>query len=240
MKRAASLWISVLMILILLPVFPAKHAAAADLSETGVRNAMLALKAQYPDGTRFDNSVYRSWNGGIYSGGYGCAGFAFMLSDAAFGSLPAREYHDTNAIRVGDILRLNNNGHSVIVLYVNANSVTVAEGNMNGKVLWGREVPFSEIRGGKMTYALTRYPQSAGKGDLNGDAQISADDAQIVLQAYVYSISGRAHGLSQAQFSFADINGNGRLDVEDAQNILRYYVLSVVAHRAVSWAELVR
>ena len=76
MKRAASLWISVLMILILLPVFPAKHAAAADLSETGVRNAMLALKAQYPDGTRFDNSVYRSWNGGIYS--KPCNGGRFM------------------------------------------------------------------------------------------------------------------------------------------------------------------
>ena len=65
-------------------------AATPDLSETAVRNAMLALKASYPEGTPYTNNNYYAWHGGLYSGGYGCAGFAFMLSDAAFGTLPAR------------------------------------------------------------------------------------------------------------------------------------------------------
>ena len=145
MKRLASFCISILMLLILLP---SQSAAAADLSEESVRAAMLAMEKQYPEGTPFNNSNFYQWKGGIFSGGYGCAGFAFMLSDAAFGSLPARKYYDYSKIRVGDILRLNNDGHSVIVLYVNADSVTVAEGNFNGKVHWRREISMSTIRHG--------------------------------------------------------------------------------------------
>lgn len=240
MKRLASFCISILMLLILLP---SQSAAAADLSEESVRAAMLAMEKQYPEGTPFDNGNYYAWKGGIFSGGYGCAGFAFMLSDAAFGSLPARKYYDYSKIRVGDILRLNNDSHSVIVLYVNADSVTVAEGNYNRKVHWRREISMSTIRNGQTAYAMTRYPEAApaqAKGDLNGDSAISAEDAQIVLNAYVRTISGFSSGLTQPQLAVADIDGNGSTDVSDAQYILRYYVENTLSGRSWSWERIIR
>jgi hypothetical protein len=115
---------------------------------------MIALKSTYPDGTPWDNSVYYGWKGGIYSGGYGCAGFAFMLSDAAFGDAPAKKVYDTSNIRVGDILRINNDTHSVIVLSRNGDTLTIAEGNYNSSVHWGRTL---SISGTGIDYILTRY-----------------------------------------------------------------------------------
>ena len=236
MKRIASFCMSFLMLLLLIPAVPA---SAVDFSEEGIRSAMLALQSQYPEGTPYTNSNFWDFKGGLINRGYGCAGFAFMLSDAAFGSLPARYYYDYSKIRVGDILRMNNNSHSVIVLYVNADSVTVAEGNYNSKVHWGRVIPMSEVRNGSTTYGMTRYPESIPsaltKGDVTGDGKVSAEDAQIVLQAYVRKISGYAVGLTQVQLAGADVDGNGVADVADAQHILRYYAANVLAGRNYSW-----
>lgn len=125
-----------------------------------IYNAMIALKKDYPDGTPWTNDNGYAWNGGIYSMGYGCAGFAFMLSDAAFGNLPARIIDDWSnyQIRVGDILRVNNDGHSVIVLEVNESGVVLAEGNYNNSVHWGRKMSWSEVNN-TLTYIMTRYPE---------------------------------------------------------------------------------
>lgn len=244
MKRFASLLLSLLMVILLLPAFSVQRADAADLSENSVRSAMLALENRYPEGTAFGSNAFYTWQGGIYSGGYGCAGFAFMLSDAAFGSLPARKYYDYSKVRVGDIIRIENNNHSVIVLYVNANSVTVAEGNYNGKVHWRREIPMSTIFNGSTAYALTRYPENtpqtaAVKGDLNGDSAISADDAQAVLQAYVRTLAGFSSGLTAEQFVSADVNDSGTVDISDAQFILIYYTDNVIAQKARTWAQII-
>ena len=55
------------------------------------------------------------------------------LSDEAFGSLPARMYDPGSFtfedIKVGDILRVSGDAHTVIVLEVNDAGVLVAEGN---------------------------------------------------------------------------------------------------------------
>ena len=120
---------------------------------------MVALKSKYPEGTRWTNDNTYTWNGGIYSGGGGCAGFAFMLSDAAFGKLPARMLKSFNYsdVRTGDILRLNNDTHSVIVLEVHDDHVIVAEGNYNNSVHWGRSIPKSTVT--SATYLMTRYPE---------------------------------------------------------------------------------
>lgn len=122
------------------------------LTEKEVYNRMIALKTKYPTGTPWSNSKCYEWKGGIVNKGCGCAGFAFTLSDAAFGSAKAKKHTDVSKIRVGDILRLYNDTHSVIVLEVNSTGVTVAEGNMtivgsfeNG-VYWGRKISNSELK----------------------------------------------------------------------------------------------
>lgn len=118
---------------------------------------ILALKSEYPEGMRWTNDNYYGWKGGIYSGGYGCAGFAMRLSDEAFGDLPARKYTDKSQVRVGDIIRVNNDTHSVIVLEVNGDgTVIVAEGNYNESVHWGRQVDLSSCG---FVYGMTRYPK---------------------------------------------------------------------------------
>ena len=63
-----------------------------------VYEAMIALQSKFPEGmhwTDASSGIY-TWNGGrgenneIAAMGTGCVNFAFQLSDAAFGTLPAR------------------------------------------------------------------------------------------------------------------------------------------------------
>lgn len=129
------------------------------LSENDIATAMLALKSDYPEGMSWTNADYYEWKGGIFSGGYGCAGFAFLLSDAAFGDLPARQVYDLsdaeNTVRVGDILRMNGDLHSVIVIETDANGVTIAEGNFNDSIHWGRTLSWDDVK--SADYMMTRY-----------------------------------------------------------------------------------
>lgn len=121
---------------------------------------MMALQEYFPEGMPWTNDDFYEWNGGIYSGGYGCAAFAFLLSDAAFGTLPSEviaENITIDQIRVGDILRLYDDTHSVIVLEVYADYVVIAEGNYNSSIHWGRVLTADEIRA-DADYIMTRYP----------------------------------------------------------------------------------
>lgn len=128
-----------------------------SLNADQVYQSMIALQEKYPEGTSWTNDNYYGWKGGIYSGGYGCAAFAMRLSDEAFGSRPARKYTDKSKVRVGDILRINNDTHFVIVLAVNkGGTVTIAEGNYNYSVHWGRELDLSLCG---FVYGWTRYPK---------------------------------------------------------------------------------
>lgn len=121
-----------------------------------IYNAMIAQKAVFPEGMHWDNSNFYAWHGGIYSGGYGCAGFAFALSDAAFGNAPARMHYDPGAVKVGDIVRMNNDTHSVIVLEVNSDHVIIAEGNYNSSIHWGRRISKAELAA-STNNVITRY-----------------------------------------------------------------------------------
>ena len=127
------------------------------LSEKQIYESMIALKSEYPEGMPWTNDNYYGWNGGIYSGGYGCAGFAFLLSDAAFGSLKAYRHEDFSEIRVGDILRINNDTHSVIILEITEDSIVIAEGNYNYSIHWGRIISKDRLEQ-IGDYVLTRYP----------------------------------------------------------------------------------
>lgn len=135
-------------------------ASTPSLDPQSVYEAMIALKDQYPQGMKWNNEDYYGWHGGVYTGGYGCAGFAFLLSDAAFGDLPARVIEDFqfSDIRPGDILRVEGNTHSVIVLAINGNTLTLAEGNYNNSINWGRTMTANQVV--LADYLMTRYPES--------------------------------------------------------------------------------
>lgn len=148
---------------------------STNLTPSGVYEAMTALKAQdaYKEGTTWtddepysDTAGYYYWKGGTIDGkrisAVGCVAFAFILSDAAFGTLPARMYaagaFTFEDIKVGDILRVNNDIHTVIVLEVSDAGVVVAEGNYNSAVHWGRAMSKAEVMNNTSHY-ITRYPE---------------------------------------------------------------------------------
>ena len=139
----------------LIPKAPVKE---DKLSEKAVYNSMVELYDEYPNWTKWDNSNKYSWKGGLWGAGYGCVGFAFMLSDAAFGDLPARKITNLNNLRVGDIVRINGDTHSIIILEINGDEVITAEGNIAGMILWGMTYSLEEIKE-YADYAITRYPK---------------------------------------------------------------------------------
>lgn len=136
--------------------------AEKRFSAANVTKKMKALYSKYPEGMHWTNANGYDWKGGTFTTGYGCAGFAFILSDAAFGDIPSRIIYNTSNLkkdlRVGDILRINNNTHSVIIIEKTSTGVVVAEGNYNSSIHWGREFTYAELK--KVTdYYMTRYPE---------------------------------------------------------------------------------
>lgn len=114
--------------------------------------------------------------------GYGCAAFAYILSDAAFGTLPAKtigrgkfKFED---IRVGDMLWIN---HYVIVLQTNADGVIIAEANNNGKVYWGRSLSVEEVM--CSSYMETRYPDGFVSDDENSNNSGSDNNPETGISA---------------------------------------------------------
>lgn len=130
--------------------------ASAGTTESQVYETIMAQQAVFPEGMRWTNDNYYGWKGGTYIGGFGCAGFAFAVSDAAFGDVIATVHKDYSNIKVGDILRVDNDTHSVIVLEVREDSVIVAEGNYNSSIHWGREIPKARLVD-PSSYIMTRY-----------------------------------------------------------------------------------
>ena len=152
------------------PSEPTKPATPSDVpTEQEVYNAIIALKAQYPDGTPWgDDKLYQIWapisTGELYPiNCYGCAAFTQMCQDAAFGDAgtgkfaKVTHYDSFDDIRVGDIVRYD--GHEVIVLKKKPNSIIVAEGNFNNAVYWGREIFKSENLESYKDFSISsRYP----------------------------------------------------------------------------------
>lgn len=181
-----------------------------DLTDDRVYQAMMAKKADFPEGLHWTNDDFYAWNGGIFSGGFGCAGFAFLLSDAAFGKLPAQMLDvDYEALRPGDILRVNNDQHSVIVLQVFSDHVEVAEGNYNSSIHWGRTLSREEVE--QSDYVLTRW---LGPVDLYScSISVTIDpaafhyDEEFTMTATVTDKDGRAVSGEVVYFAIQDEMG---------------------------------
>lgn len=73
---------------------------------------------------------------------------------------------------------------------------------------------------------------------MNNDGEISVEDAQAALNAYVAAMAGNDSGLTAEQAQAADVNGDNSVSVEDAQLILLYYVQNTVAGSPTTWEML--
>ena len=130
------------------------------VSEAAVYEAIMALKDEYPEGMPWTNDKSYFWSINE-TFGFGCAAFSFILSDAAFGDLPSRTiYNDITIddLRVGDILRIKSNTHSVVVAEVHEDYVVLTEGNYKSSIHWGRIYTAQDVIK-NATYVVTRYPR---------------------------------------------------------------------------------
>ena len=90
------------------------------------------------------------------------ADFLQTVSDAAFGSLPARRVEpvDYEALRPGDILRIKKNTYSVMVIEKYESHVSVVEVwtdyRGESRVYWGRTMSKSAVEAADCI--ITRYP----------------------------------------------------------------------------------
>ena len=168
-----------LVVLIMASVSILTSLAQTPLNETDVYNRLMERQymAGYSEGTPWTNDIpYRrddpylnhvefdGWPAGCY-GGAGCFGFMMdMMEYASNYEYPIRliygTYDNLPEIRVGDGIRLDNNGHSVVVLEVHpdGHTVTVAEGNFNSTVHWGRIIDLADPNNG-FYYLATFWPE---------------------------------------------------------------------------------
>jgi hypothetical protein len=215
--------ISWMMALVLLAAVPGL-ALAAEPSEAQVKGIIYAMQAEYPEKAEWPRDRHYDWQGGIFAGGNGGIGFLFMVSDAAFGSLPARMVNtiDYDALKPGDILRIKNNTHSVMVLEKYEDHVTVLETQVDtrgvNRVHWGRTLSQSAVLEGD--YVLTRYASGGSApsvlpGDVNVDGTV---DGRDLLRLARY-LSGQQ---VEANAKAADVNGDGSVDGRDLLRLAKH------------------
>ena len=122
---------------------------------------MIAKQSEYPEGMHWNNDNCYDWKGGGgYGRGCGCAGFAFMLSDTCFGDIKSNKIQPCqNEYKVGDVVRINNDQHSVIILKIDSSmeQITIAEGNYGETIHWGRTFKFQSMNS-VCNYILRRNP----------------------------------------------------------------------------------
>ena len=121
-----------------------------DLSynEDYIISTLSILQSEYPNGTPWTNDTYYPCNGSGYSkGGFGCAGFAYMLSDAIFSPSSYAKVDGSSTLKPYDVIELFNGEHTAFVLDINDadNTVVVAEANINNAVRWGGVYNISDI-----------------------------------------------------------------------------------------------
>ena len=165
-KRLHRIIISLIVVASALPSLAQK-----PLNEQEVYERLMSRKDMdgYREGTPWDNShIYSNtvvFNGSSpgYYGGKGCHAFMIdMMEYASNYEYPIRivngSYDNLPEIHVGDGVRVMNDCHSVVVLEVDETTVTVAEGNFNSSVHWGRTIDLANPAQG-FTYIATFWPK---------------------------------------------------------------------------------
>ena len=97
---------------------------------------MSSLRSKYPN--------YSTWTG-TFNGGKQCYGFAHMIGNDVFGSLPSSwtKVYSIDSVKVGDLIQYGNtsgSGHTIFVTGVSGNTITFLDCNGNGNYSGGSKV----------------------------------------------------------------------------------------------------
>lgn len=128
---------------------PPQPSAPTQLSDFDAK--IEQLKLRFVQGMIWTNDNIIMHKGGEHRG---CSGFAMAAFQHFYGDAKENKHTDFNAIKVGDVIRINGDTHSVVVIAKDHEKFTLAEGNYGGKVHWGRTVPVAEFRS-SFNYAIS-------------------------------------------------------------------------------------
>lgn len=124
--------------------------AAATAATQDLSAQVLAIQAAIPEGTPWTNETNSYTNAqSFHLIGRGCMAFAMQMSDLIYGTNTAVtliQQPQAAAIQVGDIVRISGI-HSVFVIAADAENITVAEGNYNSSVHYGRVISRASLEG---------------------------------------------------------------------------------------------
>ena len=111
-----------------------------------------------------------------------------------------------------------------------------------GAVIRGYENSRVQKNAGKWGYRFESLGEAPEQmtGDFDGDGEITARDAQGVLNAYTETVAGSESALMPQQIKACDIDGDGAVKAADAQYILVYFTENTLAHKAVTWADILQ
>lgn len=131
---------------------PADTNGDGEISISEMQVVFDYFRTTHPQGTRWTNdNYYGPYQGGVYNGGYGCAGFAFMVTDAIFGNAPMYTV-SIDEIQVGDIWHTGT--HFGTVMGIENGKYINVEGNVNSSVYWDLERTLSDV-----ITVYSRHPQ---------------------------------------------------------------------------------
>lgn len=136
------------------------------ITEAEVQAVLNQLRIDYPTGSHWGSDSY--WRSPVLGSGNECAGFAYMISDKIFGTLPKYEVA-MEETRVGDVLDDGPAYHTSVVLndygkatYKGQTSTTqylTADGNLDASVKWDCICRYSNWPTGTSgTVIYSRYP----------------------------------------------------------------------------------
>ena len=141
-------------------------------SEEDAQEKILAMKKKYPEGTSWTSKnsyTFKHLNNKSMTVNE-CQAFAFMMSDAAYGDLPAYVTYDFGQLKPGDVIfvlagsRLSDGSstsgpHAVCVVSADydKDELIVCEGNYLGTVHWDAKLTISEFATYAGQVVITRY-----------------------------------------------------------------------------------
>ena len=149
--------LGLIIIIIILTSVAGADVCSDQYSDECLYSKMIAKKEEYPEGTRWTND--NCYSSKYIGGGCGCAGFAYLLSDVCFGEIKAKKLDVCSDFKVGDVVRINPNTHSIFILKIDTSNeiITIAEGNYASTIHWGRTFKISALKG-NCNYILRRNP----------------------------------------------------------------------------------
>jgi len=141
------------------------------ITEAEVQMVLAQLREEYPHGTPWgrDTRYPGRPDGKGMGGASACQGYAYMVSDRIFGTLPYYTVTLENS-RVGDIMIDKEANHDNIVLndygefeqedIIYPEAYYTTDGNVSGKVVWDKVLFYDEWPAGfGNTRILSRYPK---------------------------------------------------------------------------------